>query len=335
MSLIHVILSGGVGSRLWPLSRKSRPKQYIPLFEGKTLFQLCAMRNRELCDRQLVVGNINNYKLSRKNMEGLGYGDYQSIIEYWPRNTAAAIVFAALSCDPEDVLLVTPSDHVIDGVPAYTEAVTEAVRLAGENNLVTFGIRPDRPETGYGYIEFEGNDVKSFREKPDYETASSFVQSGRFLWNSGMFCFKAGVFLEELGLYQPELLAAARQAWENKSYDFLPDEQSRMIPALSVDYAVMEHSQRLKVVPATFTWSDLGSFGALWDYKESRGKKQPEPGRGNNLVLGSSKHVEFIGMENMILVETEDAILVLPREKSQEVKNVYERLEQEKPELLK
>ncbi len=335
MSLIHVILSGGVGSRLWPLSRKSRPKQYIPLFEGKSLFQLCAIRNRDLCDRQLVVGNINNYKLSRKNMEALGYGDYHSIIEYWPRNTAAAIAFAALSCNSEDIMLVTPSDHVIDGVQAYNDAVQEAVSLAKGNNLVTFGIRPNRPETGYGYIEFENNDVKSFREKPDYETADAFVQSGRFLWNSGMFCFKAGVFLEELGLYQPALLAAAQEAWDNKSYDFLPDEQSRRIPSLSVDYAVMEHSERLKVVPAAFGWSDLGSFGALWDYKESRGKKQRLPGQGNNLVLGTTKHVEFIGVENMILVETEDAILVLPKEKSQDVKLVYERLEQEKPGLLK
>lgn len=334
MSLIHVILSGGVGSRLWPLSRKSRPKQYIPLFEGKSLFQLCALRNRAHCDRQLVVGNINNYKLSRRDMEALGFGDYQSIIEASPRNTAAAIAFAALGCATDDILLVTPSDHVIDGGAAYAAAVAEASKLAAAGHLVTFGVQPDRPETGYGYIEFEGNDVKSFREKPDFKTAEEFVQSGRFLWNSGMFCFKAGVFLEELGRYQPALLAAVRKAWDNKSYDFLPEEQSLKIPALSVDYAVMEHSDRLKVIPASFSWSDLGSFGALWDYQQSVDTKAVRD-KGNNLVLGTSKHVEFIGMENVILVETDDAILVLPKDKSQEVKNVYERLEQEKPELLK
>ena len=332
MSLIHVILSGGVGSRLWPLSRKSRPKQYIPLFDTKSLFQLCALRNRNLCDRQLVVGNIENYKLSRKDMETLGYGDYQSIIEARPRNTAAAIAFAALSVDQADILLVTPSDQVIDGDKAYAAALAEALQLANENNLVTFGIRPLKPETGYGYIEFKGNEVISFREKPNQATAESFVKSGEFLWNSGMFCFKASVFLEELALYQPELLAAAKKAWEHRSYDFLPEEQSQKIPALSVDYAVMEHTKKLKVVQAGFGWSDLGSFEALWEYKESKGEK---PFKGTNLALGTSKHVEFIGMENVILVETDDAILVLPKHKSQEVKNVYERLEKEKPELLK
>ncbi len=327
MSLIHVILSGGVGSRLWPLSRKSRPKQYIPLFDGKSLFQLCALRNRNLCDMQLVVGNINNYKLSRRDMEALGYGDYHSIIEASPRNTAAAIAFAALSAAPDDILLVTPSDQIIDGQVAYARAITDAVQLATQNQLVTFGIRPVKPETGYGYIEFEGNEVKSFREKPDQVTAEGFVASGRFLWNSGMFCFKAGVFLEELNRYQPALLAEARKAWESKSYDFLPEEQSLKIPAISVDYAVMEHTDKLKVVPADFSWSDLGSFEALWEYKESKAGKA---GKVVNLALGTSKHVEFIGMENVILIETEDAILVLPKNKSQEVKDVYERLEKEK-----
>lgn len=332
MSLIHVILSGGVGSRLWPLSRKSRPKQYIPLFDGRSLFQLCALRNRNLCDKQLVVGNINNFKLSRTDMEVLGYGDYQSIIEASPRNTAAAIAFAALSADANDILLVTPSDQVIDDDAAYAAAITEAVQLAQAGNLVTFGIRPSKPETGYGYIEFEGNEVRSFREKPDHNTAESFIASGRFLWNSGMFCFSAGVFLKELGLYQPELLAAAKKAWAHKSYDFLPEEESHKIPSLSVDYAVMEHSRKIKVVPAAFGWSDLGSFEALWEYKEMRGE---QAGKGSNLALGTSKHVEFIGMEDIILVETEDAILVLPKSKSQQVKEVYERLEKEKPELLK
>ena len=332
MSLIHVILSGGVGSRLWPLSRKSRPKQYIPLFDGKSLFQLCAMRNKDLSDSQLVVGNINNFKLSRKDMEALGYGDYHSIIEASPRNTAAAIAFAALSASADDILLVTPSDQVIDGDAAYAAAITEAVQLAEAGNLVTFGIRPTKPETGYGYIEFEGNEVKSFREKPDQNTAERFISSSHFLWNSGMFCFKAGVFLEELGLYQPELLAAAKKAWAHKSYDFLPEEESLKIPSLSVDYAVMEHSRKIKVVPAAFIWSDLGSFEALWEYKQNRGE---HTGKGANLALGTSKHVEFIGMEDIILVETEDAILVLPKSKSQQVKEVYERLEKEKPELLK
>jgi mannose-1-phosphate guanylyltransferase len=330
-SIIHVILSGGVGSRLWPLSRKSHPKQYIPLFEGKTLFQLCAERNRNLCDRQLVVGNTGNYSLSRSNMEELGYGDYLSIIEATPRNTAAAIAFAAFSRDTEDVLLVTPSDQVISGDQKYNETIKQAIVMAREGYLVTFGIRPNRPETGYGYIEFEGNEVLAFREKPDEVTARSFVESGRFLWNSGMFCFKAGVFLAELESFEPEIYNKARQAWEEKSGNFMPADVSALIPAMSVDYAVMERSKKLKVIPADYNWSDLGSYDALWEYMDSIADKGV---RNINLALGTEKHVEFLGLENLILVETEDAILVLPRHKSQEVKQVYERLEKERPELL-
>lgn len=332
MALINVILSGGVGSRLWPLSRKSRPKQYIPLFDGQTLFQMCALRNVKVVDGVQVIGSIDNYELSRSDFEKAQITNYTEVVEAAPRNTAASIAFAALAANPDDILLVTPSDHIINGDGDYDKAIKQAVALAMDNNIVTFGALPLRPETGYGYIEHDKDyNVLSFKEKPDLSTAIEYVISHTYLWNSGMFCFKAAVYLEELAQYAPEIFATAKAAFDKNDNGFLPLEETMQIPSLSVDYAVMEHSKKIKVVPFTFDWNDLGSFESIWEYME---KINPED-KKQNLVLGSQKHVEFIGLENLILVETPDAILVMPRHQSQEVKKVYERLEKEKPELLK
>jgi len=331
MALINVILSGGVGSRLWPLSRKSRPKQYIPLFDGQTLFQMCAIRNSKVVDSIQVIGSVDNYKLSRTDFEEANITNYTEVIEAAPRNTAASIAFAAFAAQPDDVLLVTPSDHIITGEEAYAKAISEAVALAKENNIVTFGAVPLRPETGYGYIEHDAQyNVLSFKEKPDVATATAYVNSKNYLWNSGMFCFTASVYLEELKTYSPAIYEAAKAAFEKAENGFLPQEETMQIPSLSVDYAVMEHSKKIKVVPFTFDWNDLGSFESIWEYLE---KTKPEE-KKQNLVLGSTKHVEFIGLENLILVETADAILVMPRNHSQDVKKVYERLEKESPDLL-
>ncbi len=328
--IVQVILTGGVGSRLWPLSRKSRPKQYIPLFGNKTLFQLCAIRNQPLVDRLLIVGNQSNRNLSEENLNGIGIKEYNEIVEVTPRNTAAAIAFAAFAVSEDTILLVTPSDQVITGEPFYEKAIHEAVSLAHDGNLVTFGIVPQRPETGYGYIEFEGNSVIGFREKPNKEKAEQYLSTGRYLWNSGMFCFKAGVFLSELEKYEPEIFNFSKNAFENRVGDVLNLEDSNLIPSKSVDYAVMERSNKIKVVSSEFGWSDLGSFDSLWEYLDNH---EEGPSR-QNLVLGTDKHVEFLGVDNIVLVETDDAILILPRNMSQEVKDVYERLEKEKPELL-
>ncbi|WP_447642244.1 MULTISPECIES: mannose-1-phosphate guanylyltransferase [Chitinophagaceae] len=328
--ITQVILTGGVGSRLWPLSRKSRPKQYIPLFGNKSLFQLCAIRNKPLAENILIVGNQSNRNLSQENLHNIGIHAYDEIVEVTPRNTAAAIAFAAFSVPEDTILLVTPSDQVVTGEEAYEHAIQEAVQLAHEGYLVTFGIRPKRPETGYGYIEFDNNTVVSFREKPNREQAEQYLQTGRYLWNSGMFCFKAGVFLSELQKYEPEIFNFSKNAFDNRNGNVLDLEDSNMIPSKSVDYAVMERSKKIKVVCSDFGWSDLGSFDSLWEYLDTH---EEGPSR-QNLVLGTDKHVEFIGVDNIVLVETEDAILVLPRSMSQEVKDVYERLEKEKPELL-
>lgn len=332
MKTIHVILSGGVGSRLWPLSRKSRPKQYIPMFDGKSLFQLTAERNKGLVDEIIVVGNKDNYHLSQADLTAAGISNYLEIIEAEPRNTAAAIAFAAFAAQPEDLLLITPSDQIIDNQEAYTAAITQAILMAQADALVTFGIAPTKPETGYGYIEHDGNNVLSFREKPDFATAQTFLDRGTFLWNSGLFCFKAGVYLDELKRHEPLLFEKAHKAWKAQTAGFLPLAETQHIPAKSIDYAVMEKSSFIKVVPSYFGWSDLGSYEAIWDYFD--GLEQSPHFHQNNLVLGTTKHVEFLGLEGLVLVETPDAILVLSKEKSQDVKALYERLGREKPGLL-
>ncbi|EKB49660.1 mannose-1-phosphate guanylyltransferase [Cecembia lonarensis] len=331
MKTINVILSGGVGSRLWPLSRKNRPKQYLPIFEGETLFQKTAKRNQPFCDEMLIVGNKDNYLLSRKDLEKAGISEYRELIEACPRNTAAAITFAALVCDPKDILFVTPSDQLIEGDAAYTQAVERGIALAKEGFIATFGLQPTRPETGYGYIEADGEEVKAFREKPDLATAKGFVEQGNFYWNSGMFCFQAGVFLDELAKFEPNVYLRSFMAKREMENGLLPEELSLEIPSISVDYAVMERTEKIKVVPAYFQWSDMGSFEAIYDYLIEKGHPTDELG---NMVIGTNLHTEFTGLTNTILIETEDAILVLRKENAQEVKQVYERLVKEKPGLV-
>lgn len=330
MKVINVILSGGVGSRLWPLSRKSTPKQYLALFDGKSLFELTVRRNSNFCEETVIVGGKDNYQLSREVMDRVVGAKYSEIIEASPRNTAAAIAFAALSVNKNDILLVTPSDQLIQEGDTYSEAINKAIDLAKGGALVTFGLVPTKPETGFGYVEYKGNEVLSFREKPSRELAERFIASGDFLWNSGMFCFQAGVFLEELGRHEPEILRTSEEAFSALNDGFLPLDLSMKIPSLSVDYAVMEKSDRIKVVPSRFAWSDMGSFDALYEYTPA----DSEARQGSNLVFGSEKHVEFVGLEDVILVETRDAILVLNRSAAQDVKKVYERLEKTKPDLL-
>jgi len=331
MKITNVILSGGVGSRLWPLSRKSRPKQYLELFDDRSLFELTIKRNRSICDQVLIVGGKDNYQLSRDYLQKSGIDGYIEIVEACPRNTAAAIAFAAFSLNEDDIMLVTPSDHLIEGQDLYEETLRKAVDLAIEDNLVTFGLVASRPETGFGYIEHEGNEVISFREKPSQALAEEFIAKGNFVWNSGMFCFLAGAYLSELQKFEPEVFQKAKQAFDNAKNGFLTLEDSMEIPSISIDYAVMERSDKIKVVPASFDWSDMGSFEALYEYTiRKKGSKAD-----TNLALGSNKHVEFIGVEELILVETADAILVLNKNNAQDVKQVYERLEKENPTLLK
>nr|WP_314865810.1 sugar phosphate nucleotidyltransferase [uncultured Flavobacterium sp.] len=329
-SIIHVILTGGVGSRLWPLSRKSRPKQYLELFEGKSLFEMTVARNAHLVDQVMVVGNVDNCHLSRKVLEKT-QTSYINIVEATPRNTAAAIAFAAFAAEPEDILIVTPSDHIIDNGDAYASAIAEAVAKAKANYIVTFGIVPTKPETGFGYIEYRGDDVLAFREKPNKTTAIDFISRGNFLWNSGMFCFKARVLLDELKAFEPEVYVKAQQAWEANQNGQLDLDLSVAIPSISIDYAVMERSKKIKVVASQFAWSDLGSFESVYDYLAAQG--HPVDAQGN-MVIGTDVFSTFIGLKNTIFVSTPDANLILQKEQSQDVKYIYNQLEKENSNLL-
>lgn len=322
-SVTLVVLTGGVGSRLWPLSRKSQPKQYLELFDGQSLFEKTVSRNADATNKLIVVGNIENYQMSNAVMSKFETS-FTHIVEATPRNTAAAIAFAAFSSNPDDVLLITPSDHVIEGSDLYTNSVQQAVVLANQDFLVTFGIQPTKPETGYGYIEFEGENVIAFHEKPNLEIATTYLESGNYFWNSGLFCFKASLFLTELEKQEPEVYRTSRKAWEANKNGFLDLELSMQIPSISVDYAVMERSSNIKVVPTSFDWSDLGSFESVYDYLSQKG--HPVDNHGN-MVIGTEMHTTFVGMHNCLFIHTPDAIMILQKEHSQAVKEVYQNLE--------
>ena len=330
-SITQVILTGGIGSRLWPLSRKSQPKQYLNIFDGKSLFEMTVNRNRTIANKVIVVGNIDNCHLSKAVLNKANKS-YIDIIESTPRNTAAAIAFAAFASKPDDILVVTPSDHIIGEMKNYKNAILEAVEKALNGFIVTFGIIPIRPEIGYGYIERDGDDVLSFREKPSQELAREFISKGNFLWNSGMFCFKASVFLEELQLYAPEVYEKAKIAWENNEHGNLDLDLSMDIPSISIDYAVMERSKKIKVVSSKFTWSDLGSFESVYDYLRTIGHPVDDNG---NMVIGTNNYTAFLGLQDTIFVHTDTANLILKKECSQDVKNVYGALEKINSDLLK
>lgn len=329
-NITHVVLTGGVGSRLWPLSRKSQPKQYLGLFAGKSLFELTVSRNASVVNDVIVVGNAGNSHLSTEVMALLDVS-YTHIIEATPRNTAAAIAFAAFASDPDTILVVTPSDHIIKGIDLYERTVQEAIAMAADNYLVTFGILPTKPETGYGYIEFDGTNVLAFHEKPNEQTARAFLEQGNYLWNSGLFCFKAGLYLEELKKQEPEVYKYSKIAWESNVDGKLDYTLSMQIPAISVDYAVMERSKNIRVVPSHFGWSDLGSFESVYEYLIETGHPVDDNG---NISIGSSTHTVFVGVENCLLVHSSDALLVLQKEKSQDVKHIYQQLESVGSELI-
>lgn len=330
MKIYNVVLSGGVGSRLWPMSRKSHPKQYLEIFNDRSLFELTIKRNQKITTDLMVIGNKDNECLSQEILNKLNVNCLK-VTEAVPRNTAAAIAFSAFAVDKDDILIVTPSDHLIQKMDEYEDAIQRAIELARSNYIVTFGVQPTHPETGYGYIEHKGDRVLSFREKPNHITAQDFIERGNFLWNSGMFCFKAGILLEELKKFEPEIYEKSFIAWENAKDGYLDESLSLDIPANSIDYAVMERSKRIKVVPAKFAWDDLGSFEALYDYFRSGGHPVD---RNGNMTIGTNTYTAFVGLNNCIFVTTPTANLILQKEDSQEVKNVYNYLERKRPDLV-
>jgi len=374
--MINLILSGGSGTRLWPVSRTLWPKQFYPLIDGASLFSLTLQRNRALCNGFLVVTNFEQYPLARLQMReelrapgqgfqksdgtatrGLGTATSgldtatrglsgRCILEPVGRNTAPAIALACLGLPPDEVFLVTPSDHLITKTEAYAEAVREAESLARAGYLVTFGIQPTYPETGFGYIEAKDRDVLSFREKPDRATAESYLQAGRYFWNSGMFCFSAGTFLAELLEHAPEVHRTAVEAWNSlyavdEQAQTLTRENMMKMPDISIDYGIMEKSRRVKVVPADLGWSDLGSFDALYELlpRNDEGNTRHSNARylnsHNNLLLNDSGQLLVLqGVDDLMVVHTDTATYIGRRGESQHVKQVVDLLKSESSELL-
>jgi len=333
--MINIILCGGNGTRLWPISRTLMPKQFVKLFDDRSLFQLTVERNKNVCREQFIVSNVEQYFLAVDQIEELQYSDSKFLLEPAGRNTAPAIALACFALDPEEVVLVSPSDHLIKDENAYAKALQEAKKLAEDDNLVTFGIMPTFTETGFGYIEAQGNDVKAFHEKPDAKTAQKYVEAGNFYWNSGMFCFKTGVFLDELKKYAPEIYEASKIAFENASKDGMyriAHDDMANIPQESIDYAVMEKSDRVKVVASDIGWSDLGSFDALAEEFETDedGNTKDENllavNSKNNFIYSSDRLIATVDIDDLIVVDTPDALLISKKGNSQKIKEIVQEL---------
>ena len=333
--MTNIILCGGNGTRLWPISRTLMPKQFVKLFENKSLFQLTVERNSKVCDSQFIVSNTEQYFLALDQLEELHKTKNKYLLEPVGRNTAPAIALACMALDKEELVLVTPSDHLIKDEVEYEKVLAKAKELASENNLVTFGITPSFAETGFGYIEANGLEVKAFHEKPDFDTATKYVNAGNYYWNSGMFCFKAGVFLDELKKYSPEVYESSLTAYSNANTDNIiriKHDDMAAIPEDSIDYAVMEKSNKVKVIPSSIEWSDVGSFDALYDElpQDENGNtlngKHIAIDSKNNLIHGKDKYIATIDVEDLIIVDTGDALLVSKKGSSQKVKQVVTEL---------
>jgi mannose-1-phosphate guanylyltransferase len=348
MTIIPVILSGGVGARLWPVSRELHPKPFMCLADGQSLLQKAFVRAAELpgvaeiltvTNRELYFKTEDEYRAVNHNALPASF-----VLEPFGRNTAPAIAMAALvaaELHGEDALmLVLPADHLIANHAAFAAAVARAAQLATDGFLVTFGIQPSAPETGFGYIEADGFLVKRFVEKPSLEKAVEYLASGHYLWNAGMFCFRAGTLLAEMDAHAPEVMAAARaclaaseRSHKNKAMQLeLNATQFQQVPDISIDYALMERSSKVAVVACDIGWSDIGSWNAISDLVEV---DQQGNGTVGEVLLHDSfdcyvqsneRVVSAVGVKNLIIIDTADALLVVDRSRVQDVKQIVNRL---------
>lgn len=351
-AVVPVILSGGVGSRLWPLSRERLPKQLLALNGSRTMVQETALRLQDatLFAAPLVVCNQEHRFAIAEQMYGVGVAPAHLVLEPLGRNTAPAAAVAAelaLADNPDALILLLPADHVVLDVSAFAAAVRRAVPAARAGRLVTFGITPTAAETGYGYIESGpaldiapgANAVASFTEKPDARVAQSYLEGGRHLWNSGMFLFPAALYLEELGRHAPQVLEMGRKALAGAKRDLgflrLDAEAFAQAPNISIDYAVMEKTDRAAVVACDIGWTDVGSWSALWEIgdKDSDGNVA----LGDTLLVDTensyvrSEHglAAVVGLKDIVVVATEDAVMVSHKDRAQDVKLVVDRLKAE------
>jgi mannose-1-phosphate guanylyltransferase/mannose-6-phosphate isomerase len=347
-TLIPTILCGGAGSRLWPVSRELHPKPFIRLADGKSLLQKTFLRAVSLqgvqnvltvTNRELFFKTEDEYREVWNNSVNLSF-----ILEPFGRNTAAAIAAATLQTaehfGPEALLLVMPSDHLISDQHAFTKVVTEASELALQEKIVTFGIKPQGPETGYGYIEAQDNTVLRFVEKPTHETAQDYVNSGQFLWNSGMFCFMASTMLKQMELFCPDILLKTKTCMEvsrtARGQGFIELELDaktfREVPEISVDYAVIEKSNAVAVVSSDIGWSDIGSWSALGELIEPDASGNRVEGEAllqdvsNCYVRSHNRLLCAIGVQDLFIIDTPDALLIADKSRAQDVKGIYTKL---------
>ena len=331
--MTNVILCGGSGTRLWPLSRTLMPKQFIRLFNAKSLFDLTLRRNFH-AQKTIIVCNEAHYFLALDECGGKKIDKF--ILEPFGKNTAAAITFAALCCDEDEILLITPSDHLIEDEAEYKKALLIAQSYANQDFLVTFGIKPSEPNTGYGYIKADKNgDVERFIEKPNLETAVKFIKEGEYYFNSGMFCFKAGVFLNEMKKYAPSIVKDVAAAIEGSVNEpnllkISPNFMDK-IEDISIDYALMQKSLNIKMVPLDAGWSDMGSFDELSKKMKSDGEPL-QIDASENFVI-AKKPTALVDVQNLLVVDTEDALLIAKKGSSQKVKEVYKHFSNSLPEI--
>lgn len=352
MKLIPTILSGGVGSRLWPVSRELHPKPFIRLGDGQSLLQKSFLRGAKLKGVTEVL-TVTNRELFFKTEDEFREVNSVAvatsfILEPFGRNTAPAIVAAALQVaknhGDDAIMLVLAADHLIADQSAFEQAVLKATELAAMGKLVTFGIQPEAPETGYGYIEADGNTVLRFVEKPSFEKAQEYFTSGRFLWNSGMFCFSAGSLLREMEQHCPQIVSDMRvcleQSRESEGEGFIEVELDPKtfanVAEDSIDYAVMEKSNNVAVVPCNIGWSDIGSWSALGDLDQADERGNRVQGEAmlhatDNCIIQNSDQnngrlIATVGVKNLIIIDTPDAVLVADKSCAQEVKHIYAQL---------
>lgn len=348
MQLIPTILCGGAGSRLWPVSRELHPKPFIRLADGESLLQKTFIRSSMLPDVEeiLTVTNREFFFKTEEEFRSVNHDHIKMsfILEPFGRNTAPALAASALQVartyGNDAIMLVLPADHIITNQLAFTQAVSQAVEIAQQHKIVTFGIQPERPETGYGYIEADGNTVLNFVEKPTYEKAREYCDSGRFLWNSGMFCFSAGVILQELEVHSPEILSSVKACMEQSRVSTdkgfvqldLDEHTFKDVMEDSIDYAIIEKSERVGVVPCSIGWSDIGSWSALGDLVEPDAQGNRIQGEVSThdvtdcYIWGNERLIGAVGVDNLIIIDTPDALLVADKSRAQDVKRIYSEL---------
>ncbi len=350
MALYPVIMAGGSGTRFWPLSRKARPKQFLPLASSSPLITDTAARLKGLAsvkDTFVVCGPLHA-KAAARLVKGLPKKNL--LVEPVARNTAPAIALAAVHVaarDPEGILVVLPSDHHVADVAGFKKTLAEAARIAQGGDIVTLGIKPHRPETGYGYIqvgppqEAGGNKVQAFKEKPDAQTARTYVESGQYLWNAGIFVFRADTILEAFARHMPEMqkgLEALRKAVGKRTYPGVLKRVFPKLPSQSIDYGVMEKASNIAVLPGDFGWSDVGSFAAIPEVRPADEHGNVVSGEAvvvdskGCVVLADKRPVAVVGLTDVVVVDAGDAILVVPKDKSQDVRKVVDALKARKRE---